>query len=150
MRNIGCNKIMDITKGFQIEDPNVFVPWSVSQSQLRELLSKHGLTHITKGYFTITCKSMGGMEHELGFHFEPRSGDFLYELEFFRRSYSDQKKSYQEFQGHFEAVFGKPNFVQPGYEGFDSCTWNFQNVEIVHYVFDRFGSEEHMRIRKKK
>ncbi|UCD31170.1 MAG: hypothetical protein JSV38_10160, partial [Desulfobacterales bacterium] len=69
---------MDIAKGFQIEDPNVFVPWSVSQSQLRELLSEHGLRPITKGYFTITCKSMGGMQHELGFHFEPRSGDFLY------------------------------------------------------------------------
>lgn len=150
MRNIGCNKIMDIAKGFQIEDPNVFVPWSVSQSQLRELLSEYGLTHITTGYFTITCKSMGGMEHELGFHFEPRSGDSLYELEFFRRSYSDQKKSYQEFQDHFEAVFGKPNFVRPGYEGFDSCNWTLHDVEIVHYVFDRFGLEEHMRIRKKK
>ena len=149
MQNSG-NKIMDITKGFQIEDPNVFVPWLVSQSQLRELLSEHGLTHITEGYFTITCKSMGGMEHELGFHFEPRSGDFLYELEFFRRSYSDQKKSYQEFQVHFEAVFGKPNFIKPGYVGFDSCTWNFQDVEILHYVFDRFGPEEHMRIRKRK
>ena len=90
------------------------------------------------------------MEHELGFHFEPRSGDFLYELEFFRRSYSEQKKSYQEFQDHFEAVFGKPNFTQSGYGGFDSCTWNLQDVEIAHYVFDRFGPEEHMRIRKRK
>ena len=141
---------MDIVKGFQIEDPNVFVPWSVSQSELRELLSEHGLTHVIKGYFTITCKSMGGMEHELGFHFEPRSGDFLCELEFFRRSYSDRKKSYQEFQDHFESVFGKPNVIQPGHEGFDSCTWNLQDIEIVHYVFDRFGPEEHMRVSKRK
>ena len=141
---------MDIAKGFQIEDPDVFVPWSVSQSQLRELLAGHGLRHITEGYFTITCKSMGGMAHELGFHFEPRSGDYLYELEFFQRSYSDQNTVCQEFQNHFEAVFGIPDFIKPGYEGFDSCTWNLKDVEIVHYVFDRFGPEEHMRIRRKK
>lgn len=141
---------MDIEKGFQIENPNIFVPWSVSQSQLRELLSSQGLRHVTEGYFTITCKSMGGMTHELGFHFEPRSEDSLKELEFFRRSYSDQKKSYQEFQDHFEAVFGKPNHVKTGHEGFDSCTWNLGDVEIVHFVFDRFGPEEHMRIRRKK
>jgi hypothetical protein len=140
---------MDIAQGFQIEDPKVFVPWSVSQSQLREFLSEHGLRHITTGYFTITCKSMGGIEHELGFHFEPRSGDILHELEFFRKSYADQKKSYQEFQEQFEAGFGKPNFSQPGTEGFNSCTWNLQDVEIVHYVYDRFGPEEHMRIRKR-
>lgn len=92
---------------------------------------------------------MGDMEHELGFHFEPRSGDTLYELEFFRRSYPDQKKSYQEFQNHFEAVFRKPTFTQPGSEGFDSCAWNLEGIEIVHYVFDRFGPEEYMRIRKR-
>ena len=74
----------------------------------------------------------------------------LYELEFFRKSYADQTKSYEEFQEHFEAEFGKPNFIQPGTEGFDRCTWNLQDVEIVHYVFDRFGPEEHMRIRKRK
>jgi hypothetical protein len=140
---------MDISKGFQIEVPEVFVPWSVSQSHLRELLSAYGLREITTGYFTISCKSMGGMKHELGFHFEPRSGDTLYELEFFRRSYPDQKKSYQEFQNHFEAVFGKPTFTKPGNEGFNSCAWNLEDIEIVHYVFDRFGPEEHMRIRKR-
>jgi hypothetical protein len=143
-------KEMDIVQGFQIEKPKVFVRWSVSQSQLRELLSEHGLRHITTGYYTITCKSMGSIEHELGFHFEPRSGDNLYELEFFRKSYADQTKSYEEFQEHFEAEFGKPNFIQPGTEGFDRCTWNLQDVEIVHYVFDRFCPEEQMRIRKRK
>lgn len=150
IRSVEGIKIMDIVKGFQIEDPNVFVPWSVSQSQLRELLARHGLRHVVEGYFTITCRSMGGMEHELGFHFEPRSGDFLFELEFFRRSYSDQNILYQEFQDRFEAEFGTPDFIKPGYEGYDSCTWNLGYVEIVHYVFDRFGLEEHMRIRRKK
>jgi hypothetical protein len=140
---------MDITKGFQIEDPKVFIPWSVSQSQLHDLLSARGLRKITTGYFTITCKTMNGIQHELGFHFEPRSSDTLQELEFFRKAYPNQKKSYDEFQSHFESVFGKPNYMQPGNEGFNSCTWNLKDVEIVHYVYDRFGPEEHMRIRKR-
>jgi hypothetical protein len=88
---------MDITKGFQIEDPKVFIPWSVSQSQLHDLLSARGLRKITTGYFTITCKTMNGIQHELGFHFEPRSSDTLQELEFFRKAYPNQKKSYDEF-----------------------------------------------------
>ena len=138
---------MNISKGFQIEDPPVFVPWATSQDELRQLLGEHGLRHITTGYFTVSCQTLGGMRHELGFHFEPRQGDRLFELEFFRKDYSDQKGSYEEFQCHFEKAFGPPTDRRPGQEGFESCTWNLPNVEIVHFVFDRFGPEEHMRVK---
>jgi hypothetical protein len=30
-------------------------------------------------------------------------------------------------------------------EGFNNYEWRINDVQIVHYVFDRFGPEEHMR-----
>jgi len=30
--------MMDLISGFQIESPNVFVPWSISEAQLESLL----------------------------------------------------------------------------------------------------------------
>ena len=140
---------MDIDKGFQLEEPAVFIPWEVTEQGLVDLLSTHGLRKVTRGYFTITCRSLSGMAHELGFHFTPRGGDFLHELEFFRRSYADQKGSYDEFQEHFELHFGRPTSTNPGTEGFPTHTWNLKRVEIVHFIFDRFGPEEHMRIKRK-
>ena len=88
---------MNIDFGFQIEAPNVLIPWGIDEGELEELLGSL-LRHVTTGYYTITCESLGGMKHELGFHFEPRKDGKLNELEFFRRSYDDQDASYKEFQ----------------------------------------------------
>jgi hypothetical protein len=144
--NVGCNE-MNIEKGFNIESPPVFIPWSIGQRGLRKLLCEHGLRHVTAGYFCMSCVSMGGLSHELGFHFRSRWRSRLAELEFFRKSYPDQRKSYDDFQRRFEAVFGPPTRREEGSEGFDTCTWSLGVVEIVHCVYERFVLEEHMRIR---
>jgi len=34
--------------------------------------------------------------------------------------------------------------------GFNNYEWLLDNIQIVHFVFDRFGPEEHMRIKKLK
>ncbi len=137
---------MNIAKGFQIEFPNVFVHWGIGETQLLTLLEPCGLRHITTGYFALSCVSLEGMAHELGFHFSPRSNDILTELEFFRSSYENQKASFDEFQKHFELFFGQPTKSKMGTEGFPSYAWELEGIRIVHYVFERFGLEEHMRI----
>ena len=139
---------MDLRSGFQIETPNAFVPWGIQETELQALLGDHGLKHVTQGYYTLSCVSLGGLSHKLGFHFYPRTGGRLNELEFFRSSYENQKASFDEFQTHFEMSFGKPTNEKPGGEGFPSYAWNLHGAQIVHYVMDRFGPEEHMRIRK--
>jgi hypothetical protein len=70
-------------------------------------------------------------------------------LEFFRTSYADQAGSYQEFQRHLEQTFGQPTSTTPGSEGFPSHTWRLPGAEVVHFVYDRFGPEEHVRIKKR-
>jgi hypothetical protein len=137
---------MNIDQGFEIEHPKAFVRWEATEEDLKSTLGKE-LRHVTKGYYTITCKTLGGIEHELGFHFSPRKHGVLTELEFFRRSYEDQADSYNEFQRHLVATFGKPHKSSPGNEGFESHEWNIGRNTIVHYVHNRFGPEEHMRIK---
>jgi hypothetical protein len=141
---------MDINKGFQIDDPKVFVPWDIDEKELTNLFNGRELKRVTTGYFTITCRSLDSLTCMLGFHFDPRSNGRLNELEFFRTRYDDQKKSFDEFQMYFVKAFGQPTDMTKGNEGFNNYTWLLNNVHIVHYVFDRFGPEEHMRIKKVK
>jgi hypothetical protein len=139
---------MNIQEGYKIDEPDIFITWDIDEQTLTEKLNGHDFKHVTTGYYTIPCKSLNGLSCMLGFHFEPRKNGILSELEFFRTDYSDQKKSFNDFQTHFEKEFGKPTSKSDGNEGFKNYAWNFESVQIVHYVFDRFGPEEHMRIKK--
>ena len=139
---------MDISKGFQIEEPNVFVRWDTPERQFQQRFAGMQVRRVTDGYFTSHCISLGGLSHELGFHFNPRNNGKLAEFEFFRSSYPDLAASYQEFQRHLEHTFGPSTLTVPGSEGYPSHTWNRPGVEIVHFVQERFGPEEHIRIRK--
>jgi hypothetical protein len=49
-----------------------------------------------------------------------------------------------------ENAFGEPTETAKGTEGFKNYACQLNNVQIVHYVFDRFGPEEHMRIKRAK
>jgi hypothetical protein len=136
---------VDLSAGFQLIEPNVFVPWQITQIGLRELLGP-ALRHVTTGYYTVACITAVGA-HCLGFHFDPRDGDTLSELEFFRKSAGNLRDSFESFQGGLEQAFGAPTSVRPGGEGFPSIEWVVPGAVIVHHVFDRFGPEEHVRIR---
>jgi hypothetical protein len=141
---------MNIQTGFQIDNPKIFVPWDINEQALINLFNGHELKKVTKGYYTTNCVSLNGLTCMLGFHFESNEKIRLNELEFFRLDYSDQQKYFNEFQSHFVNAFGSPSKITKGNEGFNSYVWTLGNIEIVHYVFDRFGPEEHMRIKKLK
>jgi hypothetical protein len=141
---------MDINRGFQIEQPNIFVPWKIDEKTLTDLFNGKDLKHVTTGYYTMKCKSLDSLNCMIGFHFEPRKNGQLNELEFFRMNYDNQQKSFDEFQNSFTNAFGQPTSTTKGNEGFNNYQWRLDDVQIVHYVFDRFGPEEHMRIQKLK
>jgi hypothetical protein len=136
---------VDLSQGFQIENPQVFVPWGISEVELVDLvpLAPH---HVTTGYYVIDCTSLSGLSHALGFHFRPREDGKLRTLEFFRRSYLDMHRSFDEFQRHLEETFGPPASESDPYEGMPHYTWKVGKATIRHYVFDRFGPEEHVDI----
>lgn len=136
---------MDIREAFTIEDPAVSVPWGITELELQALVP--GVRHVTRAYYTLPVTVLGGLRWMLGFHFRSPSGG-LWELEFFRTAYPDRRASFEEFQRHFEQVFGPPSHSGPGDQGLPSHEWRLPGASIVHYVFDRFGPEEHMRIRR--
>ena len=139
---------MNIEVGFQIESPNIFVPWKIGENELTALFVGSTLDKVANGYFTVECEALGRMRIKVGFHFTPRQSGVLTELEFFRNYHLSLEISYYEFQHHLESTFGKPSAQELGSAGFQSYAWKRETVEIVHYVFDRFGPEEHVRIKK--
>ncbi len=164
--------------GYQIDEPKVFIPWDIDENGLRSLLDKYGLIKVTDGYYYLACKSLGGLRHELGFHFqindEKATQDFekhmaalgakvvkkieprrdqtrdgkLIKLEFFRKGPRDIKKSFDEFQSVFETAFGKPNRSENSTSAEPSHEWRFRGIKIHHFILDRFGPEEHLAIEK--
>jgi hypothetical protein len=143
---MGQLRLMNIEHGFLLESPEVAVPWGISETELAALI-KTGLRKITVGYLTLPCTSLPGLPHNLGFHFEPRSGGRLVELEFFRSSYPNLAASFREFQEAFEKEFGPPSKTAQGDHGLPSYEWIMGTVSIRHFILERFGPEEHMRIR---
>ncbi len=138
---------MDLERGFQVEDPSVFVPWGIGEDEVRRLIpSAH---QVTDGYLVTEVVSLTGLRHMLGFHFDPRLNGRLVEFEFFRRSYPHQAASVHAFQRHLEATFGPPHETEAGDEGEPpSHRWSIPGVTIRHYIIDRFGPEEHVRIQR--
>lgn len=139
---------MDLSKGFQIEEPQVFVPWDTPETQFLHGFEELHLWLVTDGYFTTHCTSLGGLSHELGFHLRPRRNGRLVEFEFFRSSHSNLAASYQEFQRHLEATFGQPTNTVAGSEGYLSHIWRSPGAEVFHYVQEHFGPEEYIRIKR--
>jgi len=138
---------MDVSKGFQIESPSVFVPWGISEAELLTLVAVTNPKKVTDGYYTIKCVSLTGLQHMLGFHFLPRVGGGLVEFEFFRDNYPDYpdlSRSFSEFQVHLEATFGPPTEEL----GTQSCAWVFGLFVLNHYIQEGFGPEEHVRLKK--
>jgi len=139
---------MNIQSGFQIDNPNIFVPWNINAGQLESLFKAHKLNHVTTGYYTISCESLKGLQCNIGFHFKSAHEGLLKEFEFYFETGEKLEKTFAQFQHHFEQEFGKPGKQLNGYPGYSDFEWIFGDVQIIHKVIDRFGPEEHMRIRK--
>jgi hypothetical protein len=139
--------IRDIEQGFHVEEPALFVPWGIGEPKLIALLGVHA-TKVAPGYVTCSCTSLGGLAHQLGFHFQPKTNGTLVELEFFRRQYPDERASFDEFQRHLEATFGTPR-SDTGIMGYPAYLWEFETVAVRHFMAYRYMNEEHVRIVKR-
>ncbi len=139
---------MDVVSGFQLEQPQVLVPWSISEKELQDLFLGRELRRVTDGYFVTRCTSLCGLLHSVGFHFAPRINGTLVEFELFGNGQAYPEASYREFQIHLETTFGPPTLTSPGTEGFPSNMWRIKDVQISHVVQEHFGPAEYLRITK--
>lgn len=139
---------MNLGDGFTLDDPPVTPRWGSTPAAIRADLGDR-VREVTPLYLVVSdAASLGGLTCHVGLHFDDRQR--LQELEFFRSSYAEPQASFDGFQRHFEAAFGRPGMSRPGTAGFPDHRWVVRRVEIVHYVIDRYGPEEHMRVRLRK
>jgi hypothetical protein len=140
--------VMDLKRGFTIDDPQIVIPWNITGEKLVEIGGRDGLEEVTRGYFVATCKALGALDLRIGFHFDPGERGKLREIELFGRFAKPLPESFAEFQTHLEQTFGPPTSSEPGADGFAHHVWRMRGAEVRHHVFDRFGLEEHVRITK--
>lgn len=88
---------MNIQSGFQIDTPNIFVPWNINVGQLELLFKAHKLNHVTTGYYTIKCESLNGLQSNIGFHFKPADGGLLKEFEFYFETEEKLERTFKKF-----------------------------------------------------
>jgi hypothetical protein len=139
---------MDLRNGFTLESPDVIVPWTTTEPELRRLLGPAGLREVTSGYYVVTCHFLGGVRHRLGFHFAAAGA--LEWLEVLRDGATETGASFEEFQRHLECAFGPPHRTTAGAAGFPSHEWRVPGARIQHSVVERFGREEHLHIRRER
>ena len=134
--------------GFPVESPQLVVPWRISEVELVALFEPGTLRHVTHGYYTTSCIALAGLSIELGFHFEPRRHGKLREFEVFRGAAMDLRASFDEFQSHLTGILGQStNRELDAESGFVRHVWRHATFHVVHFVQERFGPEEHVRVR---
>jgi hypothetical protein len=133
---------MRLEDGFEVEDPEISLPWGATVESIRSLLAGR-VREVTPEYLVFDCVSLNGMPHKLGLHF--RDGG-LRELEFFRNTDLGTTEAFAEVQTHLELTFGPPDRVGVGDLGPPSYSWQHGAAHIRHLVQYRFGPEEHVRI----
>ena len=139
---------MEIAKGFQLEQPRVFVSWGITHQELESLFQGLGLRRVGDGFHLSGCSSLGGLSHSLGFSFS-RTGGKLSEIGLHVPGVSIEE-SYRQLQQHLIATFGPPTRTSPG-EEMEECphhTWLLPGVRVEHYVTEHFGPAERTYITK--
>ena len=141
--------------GLELEDPRLTIRWGIRPGELRSLFRDSGcedlLRSVTEGYIVLRCRALAGLETQLGLHFRPRSEEGrLAELEFFDNGQKELRASYDLYQSHLEHAFGRPSRSKPGLcaEDLPSHEWRTRGIRVSHYVMERFGPEEHVRVRR--
>lgn len=137
---------MDLGAGYELEEPAVTIPWFARPDDVRRLVPD--VEEVTEGYDVVDVVSLGGLRHALGLHYRPRRNGRLVEFEIFRREPIDVQVSFEEFQSHLEVVFGPPTTSRPAGPDRPRHRWRFGTIDVVHLIQDRFGPEEHLRIRR--
>jgi hypothetical protein len=64
---------MNLSQGFQIEEPQIFVRWDSSESRFEQEYNVLNLRRVTDGYLTAYCTSLGSLSCDLGFLFFPEA-----------------------------------------------------------------------------
>jgi len=149
-------ELVNLRNALELEEPHTLVPWDISQAELLSLFGDSGtrcqLSFVTDGYYVLRGRTFGGLDTSIGLHFRPQSAKGrLKELEFFDNGQKELQASFRLFQQHLERALGPPSKTEAGSFSRDlpSYEWYLGRIWVYHWVMDRFGPEEHVRVVRK-
>jgi hypothetical protein len=134
-----------ILKGIQLERPKILISWDTEETDFIDIFHTLDAVKIADmNYFVKDVDFIGEKRCNMGLEFRRTP----YRISFSRNScdgYDDLVKSFGFFQSALENAFGKPIKRQKTMDDFDSCEWKIgDDIEIRHYVMDRFGLAEYL------
>ena len=144
--------------GLTVDEPSLFLPWSLIEKDLPELLKGYKYEKVTDHYYyarsvTLFDKQLHG---DIGFHFNWHGKLEMLELNSADIDYSNEAalfRSFEKVQKTLEKRFGKPSklasilyFFTKTNRHDKEYVWKFKKVKLIHTIFDRFGMEEHLMI----
>ena len=139
--------------GFQLEAPELTIAWGIRPAELEAAFHREApgvpLSKVRSGYYVAQCKALGNLRTMVGFHFSPLADNgTLNELEFYDNGSAELAESFVLYQRHLEATFGAPSAVDAGTFSPDMPSYEWRNgrVRVAHFVVERFGPEEHVRV----
>jgi hypothetical protein len=144
----------ELALGLRLEDPAVLIPWGASIDEVLGMFRAHGRDEprkVTASYYTSATRLVGGTRVKVGFHFGRKEAPAgLEQFELFDNGEREIEKSYQLFHRSLVEQFGEPSLQRAGDLGASMpyCEWRAGSVQLVHYVIDRFGPEEHVTLGK--
>ncbi|TGJ98674.1 hypothetical protein EHO59_18130, partial [Leptospira semungkisensis] len=116
--------------GLKIDIPNRSIPWATKEDEISKIFNNDKLHKVTRGYYVLDVIIFGGLSCKLGIHFN-RHDKTIKEFEFFRSSYPNQKKSWEEFEIYILKTFGEPTKVGMNSQNYPEHQWEFKNYVIV-------------------
>lgn len=141
-----ANYLEEIYKGFAIEKPDIFLPWSASKDEILNL--DKNFKKINDNYFILVVELYNlPFVEKIGVHFENNKFSVL-EL-ICKKDSKNIHDSFFDHQVELEKNFGKPisrfpvfSFVTKVNRNDIIKKWRFNDVTLIHKLWDRFGIEE--------
>jgi len=138
---------MDITQGFKIDKPDIFVPWGISINEFHEILpedwrNNDNFRKVTKSYYCISGAALGLESTDIGFHFKRNQ---LNQIELFDPNQKDMNEGFKIYQSSLIKEFGTPARTIEYDDLPPSNEWKFGKYRILHFAQERFGPETHLR-----
>ena len=147
------NNPKDILKGLQIDDPKILIPWDINEDDFVDMFKNHNVARNSEKYCGIkNITVFGEINCNIVVEFDKTICKFSVSRNYPERYVFEDDyliKSFNAFQIAIEKAFGKPTKKSKDETNFKNCEWDIGNkIKIYHFVMDRFGLGEYLRIEK--
>lgn len=125
-----------------------------SVRQLRQWLRSQKIPtkRVVAGYFVFPMMNVFGMSHAtIGIHHifsRIRLIELFYSMDYLEEIPATAEQSFVIIDAFLRERFGNPSQEYGSFANEDKhCIWSGNGITVSHYLFERFGVEEHFEIR---